>query len=360
MGVLSLAKTAPWRCCWIVLLLGNAVTVSAQDLPSIPTAPPVTVSPPPVVPPNTLPPNFAPPTVVPPSSTIAVEDPFLGPRPLPGSLQDEFTREYEARSTLRTLTWDDGILTALPSTLLWEPGLAVHRDPRMKTLGSNQANFRSGTSLETSIGGTVGLFRFEPAGSSWKFQTDIFGVVHTRLSPEDVTVADYRFGLPFTFQWNWWHGKFGYEHTSSHIGDRLIRATGAQVFTHAKDEVVAGLGRWLFDDTLRIYGNIAYAFFDLNPDRVKGPFRGDVGFEWYSRKATGFAGTPFLAGNVEFRQDQSYEPNYTIQAGWMWRNPYQRFGSFRLFAEYYRGGSPYGQFYRTKENFAAFGIAFDY
>lgn len=288
----------------------------------------------------------------------ASEPPLLGGY-LPGSGQDDFHKELGAREGFRRYTWDDAYIVALPSTLLWEPGLAVNRDPRMKAIYSNQENFRGSQSIETSIGGTVGLVRYIAAGNELKYQVDIFGVVHTRLSPEDVTVADYRFGLPLTFQWNWWHGKVGYEHTSSHIGDRLIRATGREVFSHAKDEIVLGLGRWI-DDNYRVYGQIGYAFFDLNPDRRKGPFRADLGFEWYMRQPTGFWGTPFVAGNIEWRQDQSYAANYTAQAGWMWRNPYQRFGNFRIFGQYYSGGSPYGQFYNQKEQFGAVGIAFDY
>ena len=278
---------------------------------------------------------------------------------LPGSAEDEYQKELAAREGFRRYTWEDAYVSTLPPTLLWEPPLAVNRDPRMKAIYSNQPNFRGSNSLETSIGGTVGLIRYTTAGHDLKYQIDIFGVVNTRLSPEDVIVADYRFGLPFTFQWNWWSGKIGYEHTSSHLGDRLIRATGQQINSQAKDEVVAGLSRIIYDNW-RVYGQMAYAFFDLNVDRRPGPFRADVGFEWYMRQPTGFWGTPFVAGNVEWRQDQDYVPNYNAQVGWMWRNPYQRFGNCRLYAQYYSGASPYYQFYNQRENFAAFGLAFDY
>jgi hypothetical protein len=295
-----------------------------------------------------------------PATGPVITDPLLSTnRPLPGSIEDEFPREIEARAGFRLPIWDGGILTGLPPTLLWESPFAVLRDPRMRAVISNQENFRSGNSVETSIGGTIGLYRYQPAGHDLKFQADIFGVVHTRLSPEDVTVADYRFGFPLTFQWNWWHGKIAYEHTSGHIGDRLIRATGQQVFSHNKDEIVLGLGRW-FDDSFRVYGHVAYAFLDLNPDRVPGPFRADIGFDWYARKATGFAGTPFLSANIEWREDQDFQSNFVVQTGWLWRNPYQRLGTFRLFVEYHNGLSPYGQFYRTQENYLGGGIAFDY
>ena len=88
--------------------------------------------------------------------------------------------------------------------------------------------------------------------------------------------------------------------------------------------------------------------------------RADVGFEWFRRCATGFAGTPFVAANVEVRGDQSYSPNFRAQAGWLWRNPTQRLGMARVFVEYFNGHTPYGQFYLEKESNFAVGFGFDY
>ena len=88
--------------------------------------------------------------------------------------------------------------------------------------------------------------------------------------------------------------------------------------------------------------------------------RYDVGAEWFDRRPTGYAGTPFAAANLEWRGDMGNTPNWTLQAGWMWRNPFQREAVFRLFAEYYSGKSPYGHLFRDKERFYSVGIAFDY
>ena len=270
--------------------------------------------------------------------------------------------ELIAREEFRTFTWRDTGITAFPSNLLWDPGLAVQKDPRMKATYSNQENFRGSNSLDTSIGGTQGLYRFDFYGRDLQVQTDIFGVVHTRLSPEDVTYADYRFGLPVTLKWGWWQAKLAYEHTSSHLGDRLLRAIPQPVPSYARDEIVLGFGRLLYDQ-LRLYGNLAYAFQLIVPG-VEGTTRNrtrfDVGFEWYDHRPTGFWGTPYVAGNVEWQGSQGHQPNYTVQAGWMWRNPSVRLSQFRLFVEHYSGQSPYGINSAAREKYTAGGIAFDY
>lgn len=334
----------------------------AGDAPRPPdSAPPSTPTPTPAGTPAEVPP-FGP--VTGPLPLLEVPGkPFGRPAPLPGSVEDDYQKELRARDEFRTFTWMDTGITAFPSSLLWEPGLAVQKDPRMKATYSNQSNFRGGNSLDTSLGGTQGLYRFDFYGRDLQVQTDIFGVVHTRLSPEDVTYADYRFGLPLTAQRGWWQAKVAYEHTSSHLGDRLLRAVPQPVPSYARDEIVLGFGRILYEQ-LRLYGNYAYAFQLIVPgveSSTRTRSRFDMGFEWFDRRSTGFWGTPYLAGNIEWMGSQGFVPNYTVQAGWMWRNPSLRLSQFRVFVEHYRGQSPYGiASAGPREQYTAGGIAFDY
>jgi hypothetical protein len=288
--------------------------------------------------------------------------PVLADRPLPGSVQDEYEQELQARRDFTRYTWRGARITFLPNSLLWEPPLAVKKDPKMQFLATSLANYRSEYTVDTWIGGTQGLFRFEPEGADFAAQLDIFGLVQTRLSPDDLLAADYRFGLPVSWRWGWWQGKIGYEHTSAHLGDELILRTGRQTRSFAKDEVVLGIGR-IVEDNLRVYGHIGYAFSFQVPDvesSTRNRMRYDVGAEWLLRCPTGWMGSPFAAANLEWRGDQGYTPNWTLQAGWLWRNPLRREGMVRVFGEYYTGRSPYGQFLQTREQFYSVGFGFDF
>jgi hypothetical protein len=214
--------------------------------------------------------------------------------------------------------------------------------------------------LDVDIGNTVGLVRVEPPDSALRLQLDIFGLVATRISQYDFLVAtDYRGGLPVTFAYGPWHGKFGYEHTSTHLGDETIARTGRASFDYIKDELVFGLGRWVAADTLRVYGVVGWAFF-MDVPGTSDPFRFDLGFEWYRRRATGPRGQPFAAGNVDFNGAVGYNPSLSLQAGWQWRNPDRRLSQLRVFAQYYVGRSPYGQFFQDRESWFGVGIAADY
>lgn len=282
-----------------------------------------------------------------------------GMTPLPGSLEENFNQEVAARRSLQYCTPANTRLSAFPSTLLWEPPLASKREARLQVMPTDYNNYVKKWTLETSIGTTAGILRIEPAGSDRAYQLDIFGVVHTRLSPDDLMASDYRFGLPVTMRWGNWSGKLGYEHTSAHLGDEYMRNTNSLPINFSKDEVVFGISRQIPELALRLYGTYSYAVRqDLLGDPNKNRY--DGGFQWVPFTATGSTGSPYVAGHVESRGDQSFQPNYVAQAGWIWRNPYQRLANCRIYFEYYKGRSPYGQFYTTKENFYGVGLACDY
>lgn len=313
----------------------------------------------PLPPPVGLTPGVAAPAA---SPVDTLNGPVISDQPLPGSVEDEYQQELQARRDFTRYTWRGARITFLPNSLLWEPPLAVKKDPKMQFLATSLANYRSKYTVDTWVGGTQGLWRFEPEGADFAAQLDIFGLVQTRLSPDDLMAADYRFGVPVSWRWGWWQGKIGYEHTSAHLGDEIIAARGLFPRSFAKDEVVLGLGR-IIGDNLRVYGHIGYAFSFQVPDvesTTRNRMRYDVGAEWFLREPTGWHGSPFAAANLEWRGDQGYTPNWTLQAGWLWRNPLRREGMVRVFGEYYTGRSPYGQFLQTREQFYSVGFGFDY
>jgi hypothetical protein len=278
--------------------------------------------------------------------------PTSGPLLAPNVLQPDpvFTC-----STLR-----GGTFQCFPSTLLWEPPLASKAEPRMALLFNTLDDATSQQTVDGYIGATVGLFRLTPAECPWAVQLDFFGLVGSRFSQYDYLITlDYRAGLPITWACGSWHGKIGYEHTSTHLGDDVMVLTGRQPIPSVKDELVVGLGRWFWNQ-LRVYGEFGYAFFLSSATPNADPVRFAVGAEWRTREATGFLGKPFAAVHLAFPGDQHYATNLTVQAGWMWRQPAQRLANFRIFGEYYTGRAPFGQLFQVPNQFFGLGLALDY
>jgi hypothetical protein len=170
---------------------------------------------------------------------------------LPGSPAELMARDYAARDGLWYCTTRGGAITLLPQTLLWEPPFASKREPRMQVLPITLDNYVAAWTLETSLGTSVGIVRWQGACSPYEWQVDLFGVAHTRLSPEDLVAADYRFGFPLSVRRGAWHAKLAYEHTSAHVGDEGMLNGGLPAISFAKDEIVAGLGRW-FGEYFRV------------------------------------------------------------------------------------------------------------
>jgi hypothetical protein len=248
----------------------------------------------------------------------------------------------------------------LPATLLWQPPLASQWAPRNFAKATTLSNANTNNTINTALGGTMGLLRYGSADQPTEgIQTDIFGVILSRFAlPGEAVAMDYRAGLIVTFGNGPWSGKIGYEHTSAHVGDELMDRTGRKHAGSLRDEFALGLA-YRFLEQFRVYGQTAYAFGIANPNANLRRDRWDVGLEWASPLATGWSGRPFAAADVEFRGDQNYGANLTTQIGLMWRaEDYGR--SIRLALEYYNGQSPFGQFVTDKERWLGVSLLFDF
>lgn len=278
--------------------------------------------------------------------------------PLDATLTDGAIIDFgeETRTSEFRPWWREPIeYRVLPGTLLWQIPLANQREPRTdgKFLAVNGQS-----TVDTAIGGQFGLLRFGPKDRSFEgIQIDGFAAVFTRFNDRRLlTAADYRVGLPLTFASGPWQAKFSYEHTSTHLGDEFIQSTGRLQKAHVRDELVWGLARWLHDE-IRLYGQVGYSFHTsklVGNDRM----RYDWGLEWSKQAPTSWKGRPFAAYDMDLRSDQSWTINSTVQLGWQWRTIQRR--SARMAAEFYNGRSPYGQFYRVREQWIGFGAYLDW
>jgi hypothetical protein len=253
-----------------------------------------------------------------------------------------------------------GTLTLLPTTLLWDPPIASHWSPRMFVLPTTLNNPNTRNTIDTAIGGTVAVSRWNPNPDPHEaVQLDVFAVVFSRFAEGREAVAqDYRFGFPLTFAWGAWSGQVAFEHTSTHLGDEFIGATGRQHQPSQRNEVTVGLS-YTFCDELRLYTQSGFAFILTNPTGNARRDRWDLGVEWNRTAATGWWGYPFAAFDVEFRGDENYRTNLTVEAGWQWRG-YDRGPTSRVGLEYYDGQSPFGQFIADKERWFGLFLSYDF
>src|SRR5438270_13752563 len=124
-----------------------------------------------------------------------------------------------------------------------------------------------------------GVFFFSGRRRHTRFYCDWSSdVCSSDVGPERV-----RAGVPITFRSGPWAGKFGWEHTSTHLGDETMVRTGLRPIDYEKDELVTGLS-YVFEERVRVYGTVSWAFYlDIPDDSNR--FRYDVGVEVFDRGA---------------------------------------------------------------------------
>lgn len=248
----------------------------------------------------------------------------------------------------------------LPPGRVWVPPYANQYQPRLYVKSTSLDTPYTQQTIDTAVGGIVGVWRYNsPTDPNYVFQFDVFGVNFSRWTQRHLAVgSDYRYGFPLTFGFgDGYHAKVGYEHTSTHLGDDLIKTFGVFKDPYVRDELVFGLDKRWWNE-LRLYGIFGYAFYIETPvPAASGRF--DWGIEWSRQAPTGKSGQPFAAFDCDLRPEMNWQPNLTLQAGWQWI-PDSQWVSFRLAGELYDGHSSYGQFLRFRERWAGIGVFADF
>jgi len=233
-------------------------------------------------------------------------------------------------------------LQLLPEGLIYRSYLAGPKESRMAA--GMVSVPEDSTMWDATIGGRFGLLRwgnsdpFRPQG----FELQAEASAQIRLDiPEDVDVrsADFRVGFPLAWGNEYRQWKFGYYHMSSHLVDEFLEKNPEfPMFRQARDALVFGHSVYL-TDSLRIYGEAAWAFYCNASD----PWEFQFGIDYAPRRATGWRGAPFFAINGMLREELDFGGGLNTQLGWAWRADTTAH-LLRIGFQYYNGAIPHYAF----------------
>jgi hypothetical protein len=248
----------------------------------------------------------------------------------------------------------------LPRGIIYHSYWAGLHEPR---LGVQLMSERGGGSFwDPTMGARVGIFRYgnddplHPQG----WQLDVEGAAMARLTLDywrDLEAVDFRGGVPLTYGINNWQFKLAFYHLSSHLGDEYaLNRPGSldKRVNYVRDAMVLGIS-WFPVDSLRLYGETAYAF---NATGGAEPWEFQFGAELSRAGMTGPRGTPFLALNAHLREEHNFCGDFTTEAGWLWRG--QTGQVMRIGAFYFNGKSSQYQFYNYSEQQVGAGLWYDF
>ncbi len=246
----------------------------------------------------------------------------------------------------------------LPKGFLYHTYWASVAEPRLSTRAID--DFGGHQSLDSQIGGRLGIVRFGDTEAQEGFQLDLLGGANLRqnidTSDWDMTGTDYRFDIPLTYRRGPHAWKVGFYHVSSHMGDEfLAHNPTVQRIDYFRHSLYFGYSYYVTPQ-FRVYGEVDYAF---SRDFAKA-WHLQFGFDWGPVQPTGTRGAPFLAINGHLREELHFGGNVSLQTGWAWKGEGMDAGTLRTGLFFYNGGSPQFSFYQQNEQLLGWGLWYDF
>lgn len=246
----------------------------------------------------------------------------------------------------------------LPQGFLYHTYWASTAEPRLATRAIKDSGGLH--SLDSQIGGRIGLVRFGNPDAEEGLQLDLLGGANLRQNTDtydwDMTGTDYRYDIPLTYRRGPHAWKFGFYHVSSHMGDEFLKYhPSVERIDYFRDSIYLGYSYYVTPE-FRVYGELDYA---LRHDFSE-PLHFQFGFDWGPVRPTGVRGAPFLAVNGHLREELDFGGNISAQVGWAWKGPGLSAGTLRTGLHFYNGGSPQYSFYRQSEQQIGWGLWYDF
>ncbi len=258
------------------------------------------------------------------------------------------------------------------STLLYQPMIADPREVSYSVgyrLGDNVIGQKV---IAISMGDHFPIFRWNQVGP-WRGDLQI-GIVagiwsvfkmgktgHNNEFSELVT-TDYLVGIPLSYAFDKWAMQMRIYHVSSHLGDEFLVDNPGFERKNPSMEAIDFFTSYQVIDALRFYGGAGVVIHSDCGYHLK-PLYGQIGGEvrllghksFYHR----LYGTPFLAVNLRFWQENSYGIDGTYQIGYEWSKLAGIGRKMRVFAEYHNGYSE-GQFFKQRTSYVSFRLSYGF
>jgi hypothetical protein len=227
-------------------------------------------------------------------------------------------------------------------------------DPRHIGLSASYTHLNSDHLHDFSLGQSLGIKRWRTGmNQDWLWETDIEAMAQPRVRSGGVKgelqAVDLILNLPVTAR----RGDVSFKgllfHESSHLGDDYIRRTGhtGSRFSAQGLRVQAGLEPFPW---MRVYGGGAYRVF-IAPSIPRASLQAGIelstpDLHWSRSKMTSL----FIAEDLQSQERTGWNLDLNLLAGIKISGLRPTSSDTRLAAGWYYGHSPFGQFYRQREN----------
>ena len=216
-----------------------------------------------------------------------------------------------------------------------------------------------GNVAAVSFGESFIVYRDTIGAARWEMgiQAGVFAFFDLDKQSSDLVNADYLGALVLGYRYGRFSALGRLFHQSSHLGDEYLLSNLVQDRVNLSYEAVdLRLSCELFGDAMRLYGGVGNIF-EREPTSLK-PWSVRSGLELRSPWPGGRF-RPVAAADIEYREENAWAADVSLRAGF----EFQRWlGSRKLqiLAEYFRGHSPNGQFYKENIDYLGLGLHFNF
>jgi hypothetical protein len=190
-------------------------------------------------------------------------------------------------------------------------------------------------------------------------QAGVFGLIDVDSSPSRLINSDYFVGGGLSLVYDKkWQNLFQFSHLSSHLGDEFLISKPAYVNNRVNLSYEAFKWFTAYKFTsLRPYIGFGYLV-HRDPSTIK-PFTIETGLDYISKKSFLFDTTHYVLGiHAHFWRQNNFKPSFNIRTGIKLEDSVWRGRHMQLLIEYSQGQSRHGQFYKKREQYIGFLVAF--
>lgn len=236
----------------------------------------------------------------------------------------------------------------LPEKLLFQPLLADPRWPRFSVAMIKIHEGEHKMLAKMDMGESFPFFGNE----DWQFgvHAGVFSLWDMSTETDEFVNADFLVGFPYTRRWGRLTTMLRLHHVSTHLGDEYMLSHPWVTRLNLSYEALDARASWDFDHGFRAYGGGGYLYRRYPSDLKPGVLQ--LGGEWRGRPAKI---APFAGVDLQKREDNGWGlTDVSARTGLSFSKGTEQGRRFTVFAEYYRGHNPNGQWFR--ERFETLGL----
>lgn len=253
-------------------------------------------------------------------------------------------------------------IVLFPEGPLFFVPLASPKEPRTHVtwlrLRLPGAKFNIGS---VGFGDSFGLLRWPGFGEADTWQLGISGAVLAQFNMDadsmDLINADYIIGLPLSYRNGSWSARGRLFHQSSHLGDEFLllpqNSELRQTRINLSYEAVELLAGWEWKG-IRLTAGPSYI---IHSDTSLKRSSVQAGLDYLRTKQV-YTPSAHLFASLLWHswEETDWNSDLSAKAGIHFRSPYTEKRAIQIFAEYFHGNLPFGQFYQLRSEYYGGGI----